>query len=211
VGLTVACVLRSGGQYGPEHVAGLQRQVAHYMPAARFACLSDVEVPCERVPLQDNWPGWWSKLELFRHLKGRTLYLDLDTVLVADAEPLVTGQFTMIKNWVLPHLNCSGVMAWDGDFEHITREFETVAERVMRTYNTTERWGDQAFIAEKARHGRRVASFPATAVVSWRYGNFQHRSGPPPGSRIVAFNGVCVPWDGPEWAQLWWHTQAVTA
>ena len=75
-GLTVACVLRSGGAYGPQHVAGLQAQVAHWLPRASFVCLSDVPVPCERIALQSAWPGWWAKMELFRHLTGRTLYLD---------------------------------------------------------------------------------------------------------------------------------------
>ncbi len=31
----------------------------------RFVCLSDVDVPCERIFLKHGWPGWWSKVELF--------------------------------------------------------------------------------------------------------------------------------------------------
>jgi hypothetical protein len=200
--LTVACVLRSGGAYRAGHVAGLRAQVAHWMPAARFVCLSDVPVECERVPLQTDWPGWWAKLELFRHLTGRTLYLDLDSVIVADPAPLVTGQFLMIRNWAYPELFASGVMSWQGDYSHITRAFEPVAVQVMTTYTTCEKWGDQAFIAE---HAGDVQAFPEGAIVSYRYQMARRRiAAPPRHARIVAFNHTHLPWDGPPWARKWW-------
>ena len=203
--LTVACVLRSGGVYGPQHVDGLRAQVAHWMPDARFVCLSDVPVECERVPLQTDWPGWWAKIELFRHLTGRTLYLDLDSVIVADPAPLVTGQFLMIRNWAYPKLFASGVMSWRGDYGHITRAFEPLAGQVMATYTTCAQWGDQAFIAERAGD---VQAFAAGAIVSYRY-QLLVRGGArvrpvPRSARIVAFNGTHLPWDGPEWARKWW-------
>lgn len=196
----MACVLRSGGAYRAGHVAGLRAQVAHWLPGARFVCLSDVPVDCERVPLQSDWPGWWAKVELFRHFTGRTLYLDLDTVIVGDPAPLVTGDFTMIRNWVYPELFASGVMSWCGDHSHITRAFEPVAAQVMASYVTRERWGDQAFIAEQAG---RVVGFPAGAVASFRYGKFR-RGQPPARASIVAFNGTHLPWHGPSWARCWW-------
>ena len=200
--LTVACVLRSGGAYRAGHVAGLRAQVAYWLPAARFVCLSDVPVECERVPLQTDWPGWWAKLELFRHLTGRTLYLDLDSVIVADPAPLVTGQFLMIRNWAHPELFASGVMSWQGDYSHITRAFEPLAGQVMATYNTCKQWGDQAFIAE---HAGDVQGFPAGAIVSYRYQMARRRiAAPPRHARIVAFNATHLPWDGPDWARKWW-------
>src|SRR5947209_20113122 len=56
--LTIACVLRSGGPYNADWVTGLQGNVARFAPLHRFVCLSDVDVPCERVPLITGWPGW---------------------------------------------------------------------------------------------------------------------------------------------------------
>lgn len=200
-GLTVACVLRSGGVYRPEHVEGLRAQVSHWLPGVRFVCLSDMEVDCERVPLEAGWPGWWSKVELFRHFKGRTLYLDLDTVLVGDPEPLMTGEFLMCRNWVHPHLLTSAVMSWDGDYSHIADEFGPVAARVMAEYVTCERWGDQAWIAERAGDAR---TFPDGAVVSYRF-SLQERFPPPPDALVVAFNGTHLPWNGPQWARRWWE------
>lgn len=201
--MTVACVLRSGGVYGPKHVAGLHAQVKHYLPEAEFVCLSDVPVPCERVPLDVEWPGWWAKIKLFDHFKGRTLYLDLDSVIVADPSSIVSdGPFTMIQNWAYPNLMASGVMSWDGDYSHITRAFEPVADDVMARYVTREQWGDQAFIAEQAGS---VRPFKAGAVVSYRLQVQKlKKKRPAPWAKIVAFNGTCLPWDGPEWASKWW-------
>lgn len=204
MGLTVACVLRSGGAYRPEHVHGLKAQVSHWLPGERFVCLSDMKVDCERVPLEAGWPGWWSKIELFRHFKGRTLYLDLDTVLIGDPEPLMTGEFLMCRNWVYPHLLTSAVMAWDGDYSHIADEFEPVAERVIAEYVTCERWGDQAWIAERAGEPR---TFPDGSILSYRF-SLKERLPPPPDALVVAFNGTHLPWDGPAWARRWWEQMA---
>ena len=67
---TIACVLRSGGDYGPEWVEKLAcsaGNVMGYRLGLRFVCLTDMEVPhVECIPLAYGWPGWFSKLELFR-------------------------------------------------------------------------------------------------------------------------------------------------
>ena len=204
--VTVACVLRSGGQYDASHVEGLARQVAHYMPDAHFVCLSDVSVSCDRVPLVTDWPGWFAKIELFEAFKGRTLYVDLDTVLVADPTSMMTGDFQMCRNWRHRHLMTSAVMAWEGDYSHITRAFAEVSERVMREYVTLEQWGDQAFIAE---HAGDVKAFADGNVVSYRLQMLDRKGrkrmiDPPAGTKVVAFNASCPPWNGPEWARRWW-------
>lgn len=197
--LTVACVLRSGGIYAPRHVDSLRRQVEHFLPDARFACLSDVPVPCERVELDSDWPGWWAKISLFDYFKDRTLYFDLDTVLVRDPSALACGQFRMIRNWQNPLLMTSGVMYWDGDYSHIGRAFAPIAQTVMETYVTRERWGDQAFIAE---HAGAIEPFPAGQVESWLYSMERSRK-PPPRACVVAFNNDAPPWSGPPWARRW--------
>ena len=202
--LTVASVLRSGGQYNDWHVAGLRAQVSHWLPGARFVCLSDVPVDCERVPLEHDWPGWWAKVELFRHFKGRTLYLDLDSVIVGDPAPLVTGEFLMCRNWVLPRLFTKAVMSWDGDYSHITREFEPVVEQVMATYTTCEQWGDQAWIAERAGE---VCGFRPGLIESYKLQLQRRRDArPSANARIVAFNQTAPPWAGPGWARRWFET-----
>lgn len=93
--LTIACVLRSGGVYDAEWVAKLQRGVARHMTLPhRFVCLSDVDVPCERIPLVTDWPGWWSKIELFRKglFDGPVLYTDLDSVITGPLDGMFADQ-----------------------------------------------------------------------------------------------------------------------
>lgn len=149
--LTVACVLRSGGDYSSEYVERLRDGVARHLPLPhRFVCLSDVDVPCERIALVTDWPGWWSKLELFRPglLSGRVLYLDLDTVIQGDLLPLAAHphRFTMLSDLMAPARLASGVMAWDGDFRHL---FERWSPRLAPRYRVTGRWGDQGWISEQ--------------------------------------------------------------
>lgn len=90
-GLTVACVLKSGGDFDAEYVERLRDGVSKHLGPHRFVCLSDVPVPCERISLKHDLPGWWSKMELFRPDTGLgdIFYLDLDTVIVGDLSPLL--------------------------------------------------------------------------------------------------------------------------
>src|SRR6185437_3375269 len=118
--LTVACVLRSGGLYDAEWVAKLQRGVARHLTLPyRFVCFSDCPVPCERIPLRHDWPGWWSKLEIFSQpIEGTTLYFDLDTVVVGSLDRIAAypHRFTMCHEYYRQHLLCSTAMAWSGDY-----------------------------------------------------------------------------------------------
>jgi hypothetical protein len=124
-GLSIACVLRSGGDFDAHWVRALEAGVRAHLPpvlrkAVRFVCLSDVDVPCERIPLLHDWPRWWPKLELFRPglFSGRVLYLDLDTLVVGDLSALChyRGPFAMLADFYRVRKGIkegeSGVMAW---------------------------------------------------------------------------------------------------
>lgn len=90
----VLTVLRSGGEYGPEHVQAIQRQLAKWAPSARLTCLSDVDVPgVERIPLKSDWPGWWAKMELFRgDMPEDFFYTDLDNVFLGPLDELLEAK-----------------------------------------------------------------------------------------------------------------------
>ena len=102
--MTPVCVLRSGGDFRPEHAQRLARQVPG------LVCLSDVPVPGVATrALQHDWPGWWSKMEAFApELEGDVLLVDLDTlVLRMPALPAVT---TVLPDFYRPELMGSGFM-----------------------------------------------------------------------------------------------------
>lgn len=111
--LTVACVLRSGGDYDAEYVERLQAGVARHLDRDHeFICLSDVVVPARRIPLAHDWPGWWAKMEIFRpDLDGDLLCFDLDTLIVGDlAEIASIRKLTLLSDFFVPEYLASGVM-----------------------------------------------------------------------------------------------------
>jgi hypothetical protein len=83
----IVLVLKSGSAYSVEDVWHLVDVLG-----PEVVCLSDVEVPCRRIPLLHGWPGWWSKMELFRpDLRGDFFYLDLDTIVRGSISHMEAG------------------------------------------------------------------------------------------------------------------------
>jgi hypothetical protein len=92
--MMIATVLRSGGRYNFEDVNLLYHQVKKMgilndSPEPYFTCFTDIREASEvhpdiqLLPLLQGWPGWWSKMELFRPGLDRSiLYFDLDTMFV---------------------------------------------------------------------------------------------------------------------------------
>jgi hypothetical protein len=135
--VTFMCVFRAGKKYNAEHVARLQAAVARNCTVPhRFVALSDVDMPCERIPFAHDWPRWWSKIELFRpgitDPTGLNVYLDLDVLVASNLDALVSypHRFSMMRNSCTPILPTRGggarskranssVMAWSGDYSFI--------------------------------------------------------------------------------------------
>lgn len=191
--LTIACVLKSGGIYDPSWVARLQTGVAKHLPVAhRFVCLSDIDVSCERIRLEHGWPGWWSKIELFRPglFDGRALFFDLDVLPVGDLTPLTTGRgFLIAKDWWLPGLN-SSVMAFDAGDTELFDEFSPAVMRRLR--------GDQDWITERRPHAK---TYDPGLVVSYKA---HCGKGLPDNARVIVCHGKPKP---PEITDEWFHSR----
>lgn len=118
--LTVLTVLREGGVYDEDWVYRLRRQVREHLPTPHdCVCLTDRPIPDMEVrPLLHEWPGYWSKLELYRPdiTDNRVIYFDLDTLIVDDISPLAEydGDFAALRDFYNPQIQASGVLAWDG-------------------------------------------------------------------------------------------------
>jgi hypothetical protein len=123
----VVCVLKTGGDFDWSYVERLFKAVSkHTTVEFTFVCFTDAFLPHDRsmeievIELLNNWPGWWSKVEMF-YLAGPAVYLDLDTVIVGNIDDLLTcigkddKQFIMRKNPRLGNMS-SNVMAWSGDY-----------------------------------------------------------------------------------------------
>lgn len=190
--VTVVTVLKSGGDFRPEHVRRLYDQLNVHSPRCGFVCLTDVpdQVICS-MPLKHDWPGWWSKIEIFGHKwNGYCLYLDLDTDVVGPIDDIECDQFTMLSDFYRPHLPASGVMGWCGDAlpRRVYDEFDV---NDIGQYRNRNQWGDQGYITKKAG---KIARFDNRRIVSFKV-HCQKQGSVPDGASIVAYHGKPRPWE----------------
>jgi len=213
--LTVLCVLRSGGVYDYSWVEKLRRGVERNLTVPhRFACLSDVPAPCERIVLRHNWPSWWSKIECFRPdvVTGPTLYLDLDTVICGSIDPLagLPMSFGMLRNFGRAEYIGSGIMWFrDRPPAGVYERFAADPDRLMNQYRVDKKrgahFGDQAFIFEAvgdANIGRIQDAVPGLIRLYPR----DFESGVRGGCSVAVFKGKVKPPDAmhvPQLAEAW--------
>lgn len=202
--MRVALVLRSGGEYRPEHVSRLVEQIGKHLPAAQIICLSDVDVPCERIALVNRWPGWWSKMELFAPwVESDLLYMDLDTAVVGDlSEMAAVGRLAIMRDVYRPKgLQSSIMFLPQAERAAVWREWIKFPETWMGLY---QRGGDQAFL-ERLWLGKAAIwqdILPGQVVsykVHVRQSENKHREfgdgTVPAGARAIAFHGKPRPWE----------------
>jgi hypothetical protein len=203
----IACVLRSGGIYTADWVHRLANGVRRHTKSMpyRFVCLTDMEVPgIETIPLIHGWPGWWSKIELFRpELFGNrsVLYLDLDTVVVGDLEQIaIAGQgMTMMHEPRRPrYFNSSVMQWWRTEMCMLYREFVKTPEKYMHRFRSHPRIGDQAFISDYLVKQLYLPcafrdSVGPDAVLSYKHDRCE--LGPRPTTAVVSFHGKPKPCD----------------
>lgn len=162
----VLTVLRSGGEYTPAHVWAMQRQVEQWAPGARFACLSDVEIPgVETIPLKHDWPHWWAKLELFDpELPGGFLYTDLDNVIIGPIGDLFCGRYvTQNAGW-----NALMFVPDAPERERVYEEFRRDPEKARRQFafskKEAEPFGDAGFARQFWKGTAWEREFPGQVV-----------------------------------------------
>jgi hypothetical protein len=190
--VTPVCVLRSGGEYNASHVRWLAAQVPG------LVALSDTPVEGVKViPLKKDFPGWWSKLNLFSDaISGDLLYLDLDTVVVSSLDPLfAVGKTTVLRDFYKKHLMGSGLMyISESSKARIWEAFNTRSEEVMRTHCTRERWGDQGFLEGYIGGCQKWQDVLPGQIFSFKV---DCRVRLPPTARVICFHGKPRPWDTP--------------
>jgi hypothetical protein len=206
--LAIACVLKTGRwhtghnhvNYQPKHVQWLKRQCDQYAPGVRFVCLTNESTidGVETIPLRHNWPGWWSKIELFGHDLGRVLYMDLDTVIVGPLDEMLAypHQFTALNSLGKKSVRLlnSGLMAWQGARPDLFEPFARDPQRWIKECVTGKCWGDQGFISRHIGHKWEAWQnlFPGSVG---SYKNTWNRKRPPHEARIVCFHGTPKPYE----------------
>jgi predicted O-methyltransferase YrrM len=186
---TVVCVLRSGGIYGPEHVAWLRRQVAWQVKGDYvFRCLTDVPGVPDSIPMVDAWPNWWAKVGLFRPglFTGPVMYLDLDVVLCnridLAAIDLAPGVVHAPADWWRPGERQGSVMLWRADAGRAV--YEPFAANPAGAIAITPH-GDQQWMSQHA-----VTADSPVVCRSWKAHQGSSFSG-----HVCVFHGKPKPWD----------------
>lgn len=205
---SIFCVYKTGEfkndkksvEYNSLQVQWLKRQCDKNLSGIDFVCLTDVsEIEgVNTIPLLHNWPGWWSKIELFRF--NDVFYIDLDTVILNDIRYMLNlSGFYALRNLSGHMLNGkvvmgSGIMTWNGSYRYIYDNFDI--NKISDYSKTPNRWGDQGYIYEQVNYTALQDVFPGK-IHSYKCDSIDKEN--PPGD-IVCFHGNPKPWNaGKEW------------
>lgn len=196
---TIALVLRKSADYDVDYVEKLVHSLKKNIKdeEIEYVCISDTALGniCTKINFEYNWPGWWSKLELFSHpyLKGKpVIYFDLDIIVKKDITDFVSTNhnFSMLRGLSKNGIVNSSIMAWSRDRSYISKQFDPSIH--IYEYKQKNKWGDQDFIRNHVNDKISFIqdSFP-DMISSKKYSNIKRiRS-----SRIVCFHGKPRPRD----------------
>ena len=193
--LTILTVLRSGGPvYDQSWVIALQRGIREHLSSQYdFACLTDLHdlniLGVRTIPLKNDWPGWWSKVEMFspdNPFAGPVLYMDLDTLPIGPLDDLAayTGPLATLSDFYQLKEMASGVLAFTPNKRTagIYQKFAKNAKEIMRRHTGRS---DHWYRKVMGRTARLQDLFPRQ-IVSLKV---HAKHGAPGGSRLVAGHG----------------------
>lgn len=217
--MTVACVMKTGGRYDMSWVARLRRSIHRHHPDVRFVCLTDSDEPApadvECISLMHGWPGWWSKIELFRPgaftPDERVVYLDLDVVVMRPITQLLryNGEFAALRGFIRTDGLNSSVMAFRAGAPLVNDIYSPFAVRHKTIMRRLRREGDQDWIRAMAEldADRLQDVLPAGYVQSLKVDGLVDAAEPPKELRILVLHGRPKMPDLPtdHWARVEWE------
>jgi hypothetical protein len=159
--INVVCVLsqNKNGIYDSSWVKKLHNAISRNLTIPhRFICLSNCDVECERIFLDDTGDGFWTKLQLFKpgNIVGPTLYLDLDTVICQNIDEIIERVYN--EKFVMWYeadvgVHSSAMLWWNGDFSFLWDLYMSQPlEHWKELYKNPPLYGDQALISENVDH-----------------------------------------------------------
>jgi len=177
----VVCV-KWGTKYGPEYVNILKAMVDRNLSFPhKFFCFTEntdgLRNDIEILDIDTKLNGWWNKLLLFQKeipgLVGKTLYLDLDVVIVNPIDELFKFKedFVIIEDWMYkvknrrprPIVYNSSVFVYTvGQQHHVWDNFDKDRKTVLATNP-----GDQDYITKQIPNAK---GFPDGWCRSFKWG-----------------------------------------
>tara|TARA_R100000808_G_scaffold25056_1_gene61040 strand:+ start:8597 stop:9223 length:627 start_codon:yes stop_codon:yes gene_type:complete len=202
--MKVAVVLKSGGDYNRSHVEKIKTMVENYVPHENFICFTDTVEESYDIPLVDDWPGWWSKMELFK-IRGPLLFLDLDTIITGNINQIIKKikkeDFVILgdlidyersrkEGWLQ-----SSLLYWSGDASYIYNSFKEDCRAIPAFLRPMHRLrSDQDYIMEVIREYGMWQDF-SSAIVSFREGISSGKLYDEDKHKIIIFHGSPRPWE----------------
>ena len=192
--ITVCCVLW-GDKFDEKYVHNLKAAVEKNTTVPHeFVCLSDREIKGVKTKLlKGGYSGWWNKLQLFDgSIKGRIVYLDLDTLITSNIDWLMnySGTFAGIEdlgvaNAHQQHLKGvmqSGVMAWRSEaMDWVNFEFTFTQAAVMNTFR-----GDGEYLNHIVKSRDLLQRLYPNKIQSYKYTVYPDNL---EGTSIICFHG----------------------
>lgn len=160
--INIVCVLKCKNSliYNEEWVYKLERSIARNLSIPyKFICLTDTELTSEYALLDENFEGWWNKLQLFKPglFIKETLYFDLDVIITKPLDDLIKNirqskvRFLMCKE--LSGTDNSSIMYWKGSKSSLYKKYIKNPTYYQEKYKDLPLLGDQAFISKNIKHG----------------------------------------------------------
>jgi hypothetical protein len=204
--INIICVLKTGGVYKLDHVIRLFNSLKRNTTRRfNFLCLTDTsEIPVltrsiynvQFWNLLKTYPGWWSKVEIFREdlvEEGRMIYFDLDVVILNNIDDILDydGDFAMLRDWGAYQqkhgIHNSSIMSWkyDKKYFHLYNDFKDRFKTIH---------GDQAYISHALEYkGQKVSLLQNYFMGIHSYKKDLFSGLPHENSRIVIFHGEPKP------------------
>jgi hypothetical protein len=206
--------MKWGTKYGPEFVNRLRSMVRrHLQRPHRFVCFTDdpagldADIEARPLPPMDLPPGkerGWRKLSTFgvplADLKGPTLFLDIDIVVVGSLDGFFEhpGKFCIIKDWQKPWriTGNSSVYRFEANAHpELLADFLANIDQVKREVRN-----EQEYLTREIHRKGLLSYWPAEWCVSFKYGcmpkfplNLIKTPTIPPNARVVVFHGLPNP------------------
>ena len=193
--LNVVCVKSRPKEGKPEYdhryVNRLHAMVARNLSIPfRFVCYTDdpTGIKCPTRKLPANLYGWWAKLAIFKEgYDGKTLYLDLDTIIVGNLDFVddYRGDFALLRDFYRPDGLGSGVMLWNRPHPHLWIDW-------LHAGKPEHELGDQGWMEQNLDEPDRLQDIFPERFVSFKV---HCNNEVPDGAAVVCFHGVPKPSD----------------
>lgn len=194
----ILTVLRTGGGYSEKHVTWLQKQLKQ-----PIFCLTDSIVPMENVttiPMQYIWPGWWSKMEMFRPDLGLAtfLYTDLDQVFLNGVpqkylELTKTTVLSDVSRKPRPTMNSGLMFIVRSECDKLWEDWTQYPKKHMTVF---DKEGDQGFINTHLNYCQRWQTLFPKEIVSYKTDVQHYNTYKLTGKeKVILFHGKPKPWE----------------